>query len=249
MTPAAAHTRENLGLLARLEKNVLLWMAVRLPRAINSDHLSALGLASMGGAALSFALVPYHPAGAAAGVVVALAANWFGDSLDGTVARVRQQQRPCYGFYVDHVIDLAGTTLLLTGIGFSGLMHPMLAAALLGTYLLVCAESFLATHAVGLFRMSFLGVGPTELRIVLAAGAIRAAISPSTSIGGTPLLVFDIGGAVAMAGLLTAFVVSAARNTRALYLAEPMPAPSRESVAPRSVGAAPASIASTGSPA
>lgn len=225
MTPAAAHARENLGLVAGLEKRTLLWLAARLPDAVHSDHLSALGLASMAAVGLSFALFPVSPLGAAVGVVLSLAANWFGDSLDGTVARVRLQQRPRYGFYVDHVIDLAGTAMLMAGLGFSGVMHPLLAAALLGAYLMVSAESYLATHAVGLFRMSFLGFGPTELRLVLAVGAIKAAHSPWGSLGtGTPLLIFDIGGVVAIMGLLVAFVVSALRNTRALYLAEPMPA-------------------------
>lgn len=225
MTPApAAHTRENLGFVASAEKRALVWMASRLPATINSDHLSALGLASMATAGLSFACYPIAPAAAATGVVVSLVANWFGDSLDGTVARVRLQQRPRYGFYVDHVIDLAGTAMLLAGLGLSGLMHPLMASALLGAYLLVSAESYLATHAVGLFRMSFLGFGPTELRLVLIAGAIKVAGSPwGTLGGGSRWLLFDIGGGFAIAGLVIAFVVSALRNTRALYVAEPMP--------------------------
>lgn len=226
MTPAATatHVRENLGVAASAEKRVLLWIAARLPRAINSDHLTALGLAAMGLAGVSFALYPWSPALAASGVVVSLVANWFGDSLDGTVARVRMQQRPRYGYYIDHLLDLAGTSMLVTGLAFSGLMQPILAWILLGAYLLVSAESYLATHAVGRFRMSFLGVGPTELRMVIAAGAIKAAMSPWGTLGwNTRLLLFDIGAVVAVIGLLTAFVVSAVRNTRALYLAEPMP--------------------------
>jgi phosphatidylglycerophosphate synthase len=158
------------------------------------------------------------------GVVLSLAANWFGDSLDGTVARVRHQQRPRYGYYVDHIIDVAGSALLLTGMAYSGLMSPLVALAVLAVYLLVSAESYLATHAAGIFRMSFLGFGPTELRIVLAAGAIRAATSPWASIGTIePMRLFDVGGIIAAAGMAIAFVVSSIRNTRALYLAEPLP--------------------------
>ncbi|MEQ1870240.1 MAG: CDP-alcohol phosphatidyltransferase family protein [Vicinamibacterales bacterium] len=225
MTPTAtAHVRENLGLVAGAEKRTLLWIAGRLPEAINSDHLSGLGLASMVTAGLSFALFPFNPPAAALGVVASLAANWFGDSLDGTVARVRLQQRPRYGFYVDHVIDVAGTAMLMTGLGLSGLMRPLMAATLLGAYLLVSAETFLATHSVGTFRMSFLGFGPTELRLLLCAGALKAADSPWVTLGeGTHALLFEIGGAIAISGLLVAFVVSAVRNTRALYSAEPMP--------------------------
>ena len=225
MTPvnAGVHIRENLSVLARVEKRLLIWIAERLPASINSDHLSAVGLAAMAAAGLSFAAYPLT-GWAAAGVVLSLAANWFGDSLDGTVARVRHQQRPRYGYYVDHIIDVAGSAMLLTGMACSGLMSPVIALAVLTVYLLVSAESYLATHAAGIFRMSFLGFGPTELRIVLAAGAIRAATSPWASIGTIePLRLFDVGGVVAAAGMAIAFVVSSIRNTRALYLAEPLP--------------------------
>ncbi len=105
-------------------------------------------------------------------------ANWFGDSLDGTLARVRDQQRPRYGFYVDHVIDVAGSALLLAGMAVSGLMSPLVALTVLSIYLLVSAESYLATHTAGVFRMSFLGFGPTELRMLLIVGAVKAAVSP-----------------------------------------------------------------------
>src|SRR5207253_492733 len=108
---------------------------------------------------------------AAGGVIVSLALNWFGDSLDGTVARVRGQQRPRYGYYVDHLLDLAGTAFLMLGLACSSLMSPIVAALLLAAYLLVAAETYLATHVRGVFKMSFLGFGPTELRIVIAVGA------------------------------------------------------------------------------
>jgi phosphatidylglycerophosphate synthase len=226
---AAKHTRENLSVLARVEKQTLIWIARRLPRFINSDHLSALGLGAMAAAGLSFAA--YRLSGwAALGVVVSLVANWFGDSLDGTVARVRNHQRPRYGFYVDHIIDVAGITLLLSGMACSGLMNPLIALALLVLYLLVSAECYLATHAAGIFRMSFIGFGPTELRIVLALGAIKAAISPWATLGSLgQFRVFDVGGLVAAGGLLFAFVFASIRNTRALYLAEPLPVRSKES--------------------
>ena len=97
-------------------------------------------------------------------VVVALAVNWFGDSLDGTLARVRKHERPRYGFYVDHVLDVVGITMLVGGMALSSFMSPIVALALLVAYLLVSAEVFLATAVNGEFRMSFLSVGPTELR-------------------------------------------------------------------------------------
>lgn len=219
----AHHVREHHSVLAAAEKRTLVWIASRLPRQINADHLSALGLVSMVGAGLSFAAFQVSP-WAAAALTGCLAANWFGDSLDGTVARVRGHQRPRYGFYVDHAIDLAGSTALLAGLACSGLMSPLLATALLCAYLLVSAESYLATHAAGVFRMSFLGFGPTELRIVLAVGAMKAAQNPVVDVAGlASMRLFDLGGGVAIAGLIVAFVAAAVRNTRALYQAEPLP--------------------------
>jgi phosphatidylglycerophosphate synthase len=161
---------------------------------------------------------------AVAGAVLALMLNWFGDSLDGTLARVRGQERPRFGYYVDHVIDLAGTACLMGGLGLSGLMSPTLALLVLIGYVLVCAESYLATHSVGVFRMSFAGFGPTELRIVLAIGLMKAAASPWVDVPwlGSARL-FDAGGVVATAGLLVAFLVSSIRNVRALHAAEPLP--------------------------
>ena len=218
-----AHVRENNGLLADAERRALVWIAERIPRRINSDHLSALGLSAMLGSGLSFAAFVLTP-WAAWGVVLSLALNWFGDSLDGTLARVRGHQRPRYGYYVDHVIDLAGSTLLMAGLAVSGLMSPLIAAAMLAAYLLVSAETYLATHSRGVFRMSVLGFGPTELRILVAIGALRAAYQPWVSLGplGT-LRLFDVGAAIAVASLVVVFAVSAVRNTKALYAAEPPP--------------------------
>jgi phosphatidylglycerophosphate synthase len=217
------HSRQNTGLLAGMERRALVWLARRLPAAITSDHLSGLGLAAMFSAGLSFALFQLT-SWAVVGVVSSLAANWFGDSLDGTVARVRDQQRPRYGYYVDHVIDIAGATFLFGGLACSGLMNPIIAALLLAAFLLVSAETYLATYARGVFQLSFFGFGPTELRILLAAGAIRAALDPVVTLGvlGTVRL-FDVAGVVGIAGLSIVFVVSAIRNTRALYRAEPLP--------------------------
>lgn len=231
-TPAqssAQHIREHFSLLADMERRALVRIAARLPARINSDHLSALALLSMLAAGMSFASFRFTP-WAALGVIVSLIANWFGDSLDGTVARVRGQQRPRYGFYVDHAIDLAGTAALVAGLACSGLMNPTLAMTLLAAYLLVAAESYLTTHAAGIFRMSFLGFGPTELRIVLAMGALKVVSSPWIGVDGLlEVRLFDLGGIVAIAGLVLAFIVNAVRNTSALYAAEPRPAPAEES--------------------
>jgi archaetidylinositol phosphate synthase len=221
-TASANHTRDHRSVLAAAEKQTLIWIAHRLPRWVTSDQLSVLGLAAMAAAGLSFAALAVTP-WAAAGVVASLAANWFGDSLDGTLARVRNQQRPRFGYYVDHVIDVAGTAMLVAGLTWSARMDTTLALAVLAMYLMVAAESYLATHAIGLFRMSFFGVGPTELRILLAAGALSVMADPFIDAG--PLAgrrLFDVSGVIAMAGLAFIFLFNACRNTLALYRAEPL---------------------------
>ena len=218
----AAHRREHHSLLAAAEKRLLVAIAGRLPAWVSSDLLSALGLASMCAAGASFALFRITPH---AGwlVVVALVANWLGDSLDGTVARVRRHERPRYGFYVDHVIDLAGAVFLLIGLALSGLMSPVVALWLLVAFLLVSAETYLSTAATGVFKLSFAGVGPTELRLLLVAGALRAMAAPMVSMPWGDMRLFDVGGLTGAAGLCAAFLVAAARQTRALYRAEPLP--------------------------
>jgi phosphatidylglycerophosphate synthase len=165
-------------------------------------------------------------------VPVGLAINWFGDSLDGTLARVRNQQRPRYGFYLDHVVDVWNATMLFSGLAASGLAHPLLACALLVAYLLLAAESFLATHTLGVFKISFAGFGPTELRILLSIGALAALAKPVVHpFGGLGAFrLFDVGGAIATAGMTTAFFISAARNAAALYRAEPLPGSNEPSV-------------------
>jgi phosphatidylglycerophosphate synthase len=217
----ASHVRRHRSLLAAQEKRLLIWIAERLPRWMNSDHLSALGLLSMVGVGLAFASAGSSPALALPMVIVFLALNWFGDSLDGTVARVRDQQRPRYGFYVDHVIDLAGTACLFAGLAASGFMSPLVAALVVAGFFLVSAESFLATHTRGIFNMSFAGFGPTELRILIAAGALKLLQGPfiDLPIAGRALL-FDIGGVIGAIGMVLAFIVTSSVNVRALYIEE-----------------------------
>jgi archaetidylinositol phosphate synthase len=214
------HVREHRSVLAAAEKRVLVWIAERLPAAVSPDHLTMLGAVAMFGAGAAFAATPLSR-WALALVPMFLAINWFGDSLDGTVARVRNQQRPRYGFYVDHVVDVVNATMLFGGMAISGVASPWIAVALLVAYLLLCAESFLATHTLGVFRLSFSGFGPTELRIVLAAGALVAINRPVIQpFGVGEFRLFDVGGLVATIAMAIVFLISAARNTRALYLAE-----------------------------
>jgi phosphatidylglycerophosphate synthase len=212
-------TRQLRSILAPLEKRCLVWMAERLPGWINSDHLTVLALAAMAGAGASYAFARVTPFALLA-VVVFLAVNWFGDSLDGTLARVRRCERPRYGFYVDHVVDLLGTAFLLAGLGASGYMSPFVAFAVFSGYLLVCSEVYLRTCSMGTFRMSFLMVGPTELRILLAIGTLAAMVHPNAVLFGRAFLLFDVSGVIAAAALAITFLGSAWAGTKELYQAE-----------------------------
>ena len=218
----ATHTREHHSLLAAVEKRALIAMAARMPARINSDHLTVLAALAMAGAGASFWLAAWWPP-ALALVVLFLGLNWFGDSLDGTLARVRKHERPRYGFYVDHVLDAAGILVLLLGLVFGGFSSAVPMLAFLVAYYLLSIEIYLATHVLGRFHMSFWKVGPTELRILLAAGALRLFWSADVTVFGTAMKLFDLGAWIGAAGLLVTAIVAAARHTRELYVAEPLP--------------------------
>ncbi len=214
-----SHVREHRSILAAPEKRLLIFMAQRLPRAINSDHLTTLALAAMALAGAAFAAARWDIR-ALWVVVVALVLNWFGDSLDGTLARVRCVERPRYGFYVDHVVDIAGVTLLLGGLACSPFMTPVVALGVLIAYLLVSGEVFLSTAVSGVFKLSVAGIGPTELRLMLATGTLALLRNPFVRVGPVTVPLFDLGGSVATAGLFIVFIVSALRNAAALAVAE-----------------------------
>ena len=221
--PNAIHVRQHGSLLAAIEKRVLLWMAERLPGWINSDHLTIVGFGGMLLAGVSYWLASRNKL-ALFVVVAALFINWFGDSLDGTLARVRRQQRPRYGYYVDHVLDMVGTFVLVGGLALSGYMSPMLALAMLAVFLLVASEEFLSTHVQRVFHLSFIGFGPTELRIILSFGTLYIYYRPYAHLAGLGVFrLFDVGGTVAIAGMALKLAVCAIRNGYSLYLAERLP--------------------------
>jgi archaetidylinositol phosphate synthase len=215
--------RAQLSFLAPIEKRCLIWLAQRAPRWIHSDHLTALGLGALLAAGLCYWYSRWNTA-ALLLVIACLAANWAGDSLDGTLARVRNKQRPRYGFYVDHIVDCLGALFLLGGLALSGFMSHGIALGLLIVYLLLSCEVYLATYTLGKFQISFWKFSPTELRILLAAGNIALFVKPGAGmmlLGGHYSL-FDIGGAVGIVGMAAVLAASVIRHTRALYLAEPV---------------------------
>ncbi len=202
--------------VASAEKRALLWLAARTPDRIGPDHLTALGLAAQIGAGACYALVPWNRY-ALLGVILCLALNWLGDSLDGTLARVRQRLRPRYGFYVDHMVDSFGALALMGGLALSGAMHPWIAIGLLTAFLMLSIQSYLATHALGEFRISFWRFGPTELRILLALGNLALFWKPQVHLFGRQYRLFDVGGAIGLAGMALMVVVFTLQNTARLY--------------------------------
>jgi len=201
------------------ERQILLWLASRMPAQIGPDHLTLLGFAAMFLAGGSYALTRWHPIGLLLAAFF-LGANWFGDSLDGTVARVRGRQRPRYGFYVDHMIDSFGGLFLISGLGLSGFVDWRIALSMLIAFLLLSIESYLAAYALGSFRLSFGKFGPTEIRILLALGNIALWINPQASIPVVSWRLFDFGGLVATAGMAVMVVVATAWHTAKLYRQE-----------------------------
>jgi phosphatidylglycerophosphate synthase len=206
-------------MLSSLQKTALLWIAQRLPPWVNSDHLTTLGFVSLIGVGLSY----WYARRSTAGLVWAIVffvMNWFGDSLDGTLARVRQRQRPRYGFYVDHVLDACGSVFVFGGLALSGCMSERIAVGLLVAYFLLSIEVYLATYTVGKFHLSFAMFSPTELRLLLIAGNIALFIHPYAIIASKPYLLFDVGGAIGIVGISVALLYSMVKHTAYLYRAE-----------------------------
>jgi archaetidylinositol phosphate synthase len=209
--------RLQLSVLSGLEKRLLIGMAERTPARINSDHLTALGFAAQLMTGVSYAMSKSSRAWLIAGIGF-LALNWVGDSLDGTLARVRQQQRPRYGFYIDHMLDSIGSVALMGGLALSGYMSPAIAVGLLVLFLLLSIQSYLATYTIGEFQMSFWSFGPTELRILLVIGNLALFRWPTVFPQHSKL--FDVGGAVGIVGMTAMLLFFTGKNIVRLYREE-----------------------------
>jgi archaetidylinositol phosphate synthase len=213
--------RINQSLTAAVEKRALIWMAEHAPAWLTSDQLTLLGFGAQVAAGIFYA-ISHFTRFALLLVVLCLVLNWFGDSLDGTLARVRRQLRPRYGFYVDHMVDIFGSVALMCGLGFSGVLHWQTAIALLVTFLILCGESFLATYTLSCFQLSQGIFGPTEIRILLIIGNLAALHSPYATLFGHKLLLFDIGGAIGAIVMLGMAIQVTLRHTAELYRQEPL---------------------------
>jgi archaetidylinositol phosphate synthase len=214
--------RKQLSMLASAEKKTLVFLARRMPPWVNSDRLTVLAFVAMFAAGLCY-WAASRDRRALVAVIAALALNWFGDSLDGTLARVRNRLRPRYGFYVDHITDAIGTFFLMGGLALSTYMSPYIALGLMIAYFLLSIEVYLTTYTIGAFHLSFWSFGPTELRLLLCIGNIALFYRPVVKLFGRQFLLFDVGGALGIAGMGLMLIWSAARHTQMLYRAEPLP--------------------------
>jgi len=220
-TPFANATRIHQSLTASAEKRILHWLAAHSPRWLTSDQLTLLGFIAQLAAGLAYAASAHHRLALLA-VNAFILLNWLGDSLDGTLARVRNQQRPRYGFYVDHMVDLFGALALMSGLAVSGLLHWPTAIALLVAFLLLSAESYLATYTLHRFELSQGPFGPTELRVLLVLGNLALLRSPYAHILGHRVLLFDLAGIIAAAAMFALATVLTLRHTAELYHQEPL---------------------------
>jgi archaetidylinositol phosphate synthase len=207
------------SLLARSESALLKRLAAHTPSWINSDHLTTLGFLAQLFAGLAYALSRWNRYWLLA-VIAALALNWLGDSLDGTLARYRAQLRPRYGFYVDHMVDSFGAVALMGGLAASGYMHPYIAIALLIVFLLLSVQSYLATYTLGEFRLSYWSFGPTELRLLLSVGNLALLFRPRVHFLHGYYRLFDVGGVIGLMGMSLMLVFWTCRNVYRLYREE-----------------------------
>src|SRR6059036_1457087 len=216
-------TREMRFLLAEPEGRILRALAARVPRSIRSNHLTAIGLIGAAGAGTAYALTTYNPAWLWVASAM-LVLNWLGDSLDGTLARVRGTQRPKYGYYLDHVVDAFSTAVIGLGIGLSPYVDLGLALGVVVVYLALSINVYLESNVFGVFRLAYSRLGPTELRIIM----ILANTALAFSAPGPPLALVA-NGTVALLGLgmIGLLAGRVGENLRALALQEPPLKPPR----------------------
>ena len=209
------------SLLNAAEKKVLVWIASRLPRWVSSDMMTLVGTLGAVVVATGYALSNWsihwlHLA--SLGFVI----NWFGDSLDGSIARVRNQQRPVYGFFLDHNIDCINEMLMFGGVGLSPLMNGSITLIVLALYLMLSVSVYINAHLKNEFRLTYGGLGPTELRlIVIIVNTLFATIPALCSFRwtlslskGFSLSLMDITGIVIALVLAVFYLVSLIRDGR-----------------------------------
>jgi archaetidylinositol phosphate synthase len=200
--------------LAVPEARVLEWIASRLPAWLKPDHLTALGVLAALGIAAAYVLSNGDSTWlwAASGLLVM---HWLGDSLDGTLARVRKSERPRYGYYLDHLVDAFATAAIGIGLGLSPYMLLAVGLAIVVVYLILSINTYLETHAFGVFTLGYGRFGPTEARIVLIGANTLLAL------GLVGIGVLDAIGVGLAAAMVIALIGRAGRNLKRLAELEP----------------------------
>jgi archaetidylinositol phosphate synthase len=218
----AQHERKSIFALARFERWALPRMAAALPEWVVPDHLTLLGVLAATGIAACYALTNRNEHwlwAASAGLVV----HWFGDSLDGTLARVRKIERPRYGYYLDHLTDAYSTTAIGIGLGLSPYMLLSVGLAIVIAYLVLSINVYLETHTLGEFQFGYAWLGPTEARLILIALNTLALFRPPLPfhVGVVGATLFDVLGALLAAGMAVLLLIRVAKNLRLLAALEP----------------------------
>ena len=166
------------SVLNALEKKVLVWLAQRQPKWVTSDMLTYIGVFGAVVIAAGYILASRNINFlwlSSLGFII----NWYGDSLDGTLARVRNTQRPVYGYYLDHTVDAINEVMIFVGVGLSGLMHLEIALLALVMYLLMTINVSINAHLKKEFKLTYASMGPTEFRIIMIIiNTLFATISP-----------------------------------------------------------------------
>ena len=212
-----------------IEKRALVWLAKRMPRWVNSDMLTAVGTLGALIVAIGFALSCINVQWlwlSSFGLLV----NWYGDSLDGTLARVRDCQRPIYGYYVDHTVDCINEGLMFIGAGLSPFLHLDLALLAYAIYLVLTINVSINAHLKGEFRLTYFKLGPTEFRIIIViANTLLIAIPALAAIANTHTLfgltvtmhVLDYVAAVIIFAMALIYVVTTISDARKYAAIDP----------------------------
>jgi archaetidylinositol phosphate synthase len=216
------HQRVNDILLGPLERPVLLWLARRMPAIVTPDVCTIIGVMGALAVAGSYALSNYDRTFlwlASFGFIV----NWFGDSLDGTLARQRRIERPVFGFFVDHTTDAFSGAVMMLGLGITPYISFNVACLALIAYLLLCVLVFVRTSVAGIFKISYSKLGPTEIRVVaillntiMYFAGIKTYTLNFGRIGSMPFTPYDIMIAMIALLLLYFFIVTALQETMRL---------------------------------
>jgi len=222
MTQPGQHTRTSEFVLQRFERWALPRLAARLPAWVLPDHLTLLGLLASTLIGVAYALSNRHEAWLWV-VNLALVVNWFGDSLDGTLARHRRIERPRYGYYLDHLTDAYSTLAIGLGLGFSPYMLLAVGLAIVIAYLLLSINVYLETHVFEQFRLGYGNLGPTEVRLILMGlNTLALTLGPIPfHVMGWGATIFDAAGTLAAAGMILLLLGRAAGNLRTLAAQEP----------------------------